>query len=259
MNEDLAITILEIIKKGETFGPMTVFNEIRQRGEYFELTEADFKITWNYLKEINCLSDHDDAHIHRGGVKISPNKDCLSLYVQRRSDKMFSNFHNDLLALLNTRPHQPVNVTSYLNKFWAGHLNESEIRRQVSELIQEYEKKGLIKSGSGYHNILTGMNAMVYSNDPILLIITIEGRKELAGHPATNTTTNNLYVGVNQGAVAQGSDFSQSDLTQSVTTTPNINESITKSKLWYNTALFKYFIWPVLAGLAILAIWLLVK
>jgi hypothetical protein len=88
MNEDLAIAILTVIKNGESFGFQTVFNDVRQLPEFFDLTQPDFTETWNKLKEIDCLLRHDQAHIHRGGVKLNTDKDCLSIYLKKREDRM---------------------------------------------------------------------------------------------------------------------------------------------------------------------------
>jgi hypothetical protein len=85
MNEDLAISILEIITKGESFGFMPIFNEVRKLPEFFDLTQPDFTITWNKLKEIDCLLRHDQG---RDNVKLNPDKDCLKIYHKRREERL---------------------------------------------------------------------------------------------------------------------------------------------------------------------------
>jgi hypothetical protein len=54
-----------------------------------------------------------------------------------------------------------------------------------------------------------------------------------------------IYAPDNKGQIAQVLDFPDSPITQSVTTTPNTNESIATKIAWYSKPLFKYIIWPL--------------
>jgi hypothetical protein len=56
-----------------------------------------------------------------------------------------------------------------------------------------------------------------------------------------------IKVGIN--FTNQGSEFLESAMTQSVTTTPSRNEDKTKSKSWYNSIVLKYIVYPVLVTL----------
>ncbi len=47
--------------------------------------------------------------------------------------------------------------------------------------------------------------------------------------------------------------------TQSVTTTPSINPSVTKRIRWYNSTLFKSIVYPLIVGLILWIISILVK
>ena len=54
-----------------------------------------------------------------------------------------------------------------------------------------------------------------------------------------------IYAPGNKGQIAQVLDSSDSPIIQSVTTTPNTNESIATKIAWYSKPLFKYIIWPL--------------
>jgi hypothetical protein len=49
----------------------------------------------------------------------------------------------------------------------------------------------------------------------------------------------------------QQSDFSESEITPNVTTTPNMKNKAHKIIPWYSKALFKHYIWPVAAALTV--------
>src|SRR5665647_566021 len=66
-----------------------------------------------------------------------------------------------------------------------------------------------------------------------------------------NDYSKKIKVKTNNGVVNQDSDFSNSDMTQSVTSTPKMKHREHKIVPWYSKVLFKYFIWPVLAALTV--------
>jgi len=74
-----------------------------------------------------------------------------------------------------------------------------------------------------------------------------------------------IYAPHSTGPIAQvlDSDLSESPINQSVTATPNANESIANKIAWYSKPLFKYIIWPlvvlIIFGLITYAITLINK
>jgi len=71
-------------------------------------------------------------------------------------------------------------------------------------------------------------------------------RKESIKEEEKKSKINFLTVNKNSGVILQGSESSESPINQSVTTTPSKKQSAPKKKRWYNSPLFKYFIWPLL-------------
>lgn len=67
---------------------------------------------------------------------------------------------------------------------------------------------------------------------------------------------NQQFINKNYGIANQDSDFSESEESQSVTTTPKINESKAIKIPWYKSTLFKYVIYPLLV---IVITWLIIS
>ena len=56
--------------------------------QYFDLTKKAFGHVWVHLHEIECLKPHDQRATMRGCVKLNPDKDCLSIYLGRREERL---------------------------------------------------------------------------------------------------------------------------------------------------------------------------
>jgi hypothetical protein len=104
------------------------------------------------------------------------------------------------------------------------------------------------------------------SYHPHCICITKEGKYkvQIGGYPnkskqqqphVTNNFHNSQIGNLNAGHVGgnldQESDFSEKDLSHTVTTTPNIKESAANKTRWYNSTVFKYILYPIVVALLV--------
>lgn len=82
MNDFLALTILELIQKGEFTGFLNVRDEVKKMDSFFDLTDIQFRYAMFALQEQNCIIPLGGG-VQRDFYRLNPDKDCLNKYKEK--------------------------------------------------------------------------------------------------------------------------------------------------------------------------------
>ena len=85
MNEKLAVTILQILKNGESFGISTIKTQIDQMEQFFDLTLGEYRSTVHALLNNKYLLPKDNNE--RDCYKLNPERNCIEIYLSKISNE----------------------------------------------------------------------------------------------------------------------------------------------------------------------------